>query len=107
MQERRADDLAREKELVRREKARVLNELLQSQLKKQQEETDYAQLMADLYEYEREEQEREKERLQKEKRYRPAALRAGSVVIFVFPYLNESTRSSQHIVQKQRREHAL
>lgn len=68
MQQQRADDVAREKELVRREKARVLNELLQSQLRKQQEQTDYAQLMADLYEYEREEQDRRKEQLQKEKR---------------------------------------
>ena len=69
MQQKRAEDIAREKELVRKEKARVLNELLQKQLRKQQEETDYAQLVADLYEYEREEQERRKEEAQKQKRW--------------------------------------
>lgn len=68
MQQKRADDLAKEKELIRREKARVLDELLQQQIRKQQEETDYAQLIADLYEFEREEQERLKEEAQKQKR---------------------------------------
>lgn len=68
MQRQRAEDLSRKKELIRREKARVLKALLQDQLRKQQEETDYAQLMADLYEYEREEQERRKEEAQQQKR---------------------------------------
>ncbi|CDJ52250.1 meiosis-specific nuclear structural protein 1, putative [Eimeria brunetti] len=68
MQRKRAEDLAREKELIRREKARILDELLQQQIRKQQEETDYAQLIADLYEFEREEQERQKEEAQKKKR---------------------------------------
>ncbi|KAL8450600.1 hypothetical protein Emed_002472 [Eimeria media] len=74
MQRQRAEDLAREKELVRKEKARVLNELLQSQIQKQQEQTDYAQLVADLYEYEREEQERRKEEAQRQKREEEKAL---------------------------------
>lgn len=68
MQRKRAEDTAREKEMIRKEKARVLNELLQQQLQRQKEETDYAQLMAELYEYEREEQERRKEEAQKQKR---------------------------------------
>ncbi|CDJ36217.1 meiosis-specific nuclear structural protein 1, putative [Eimeria mitis] len=68
MQRKRAEDLAREKELIRREKARILDELLQQQIRKQQEETDYAQLIANLYEFEREEQERLKEEAQKKKR---------------------------------------
>ncbi|OEH79635.1 meiosis-specific nuclear structural protein [Cyclospora cayetanensis] len=74
MQRKRTEDLAREKELVRREKARVLNELLQSQLQKQKEETDYAQLVAELYTYERDEQERQKEEAQKQKRQEEKAL---------------------------------
>ena len=68
MQRKRAEDLEREKELIRKEKARILDELLQKQILKQQEETDYAQLIANLYEFEREEQERQKEEAQKKKR---------------------------------------
>lgn len=78
MQQKRADDLAKEKELIRREKARVLDELLQQQIRKQQEETDYAQLIADLYEFEREEQERLKEEAQKQKRQQEKAALASA-----------------------------
>ncbi|KAL8436214.1 hypothetical protein Efla_003744 [Eimeria flavescens] len=76
MQRQRAEDIAREKELLRKEKARVLNELLQSQARKQKEQTDYAQLIADLYKHEREEQERMREEAQRQKREEERALLA-------------------------------
>ncbi|KAL8273048.1 hypothetical protein Esti_002969 [Eimeria stiedai] len=74
LQRQRAEDLAKEKDRVRKEKSRVLNELLQSQIQKQKEQTDYAQLVADLYEYEREEQEKRKDEAQRQKREEEKAL---------------------------------
>lgn len=68
MQKQRADEFASEQERKRKEKARILGDLLKQQQRKMQQDMDYAQVLAELHEHEAEEKERCKEEAQRQKR---------------------------------------